>query len=90
VALGIVPHKTSTISWVLARLWDSNPRGGPAPGLTTKPMILFNIGGEASPVGRPDFKSGKEPLAGPWWVRLPLSSATTPSTSDRWHPITIK
>ena len=38
-------------------------------------------------MGRPDFKSGKEPLAGPWWVRLPLSSATTPSAADRRCPI---
>jgi hypothetical protein len=32
-------------------------------------------GREASPVGRPDFKSAKGPPAGPRWVRLPLSSA---------------
>jgi hypothetical protein len=34
-------------------------------------------------VGRPDFKSGKEPLAGPWWVRLPLSSAKAFFAGDR-------
>ena len=35
-------------------------------------------GREASPVGRPDFKSGRgrEPVS--WWVRLPLSSAIIP------------
>jgi hypothetical protein len=47
-----------------------------------KQLRSYKEGGEASPVGRPDFKSGKEPLAGPWWVRLPLSSATTPSIAD--------
>jgi hypothetical protein len=43
--------------------------------------LYSSKGGEASPVGRPDFKSGKGPPAGPWWVRLPLSSATTPSVA---------
>src|SRR6266446_4042222 len=40
-------------------------------------IAIVPDGGEASPVGRPDFKSGKGPLAGPWWVRLPLSSASS-------------
>ena len=37
-------------------------------------------------MGRPDFKFAKGPPAGPWWVRLPLSSATTPSAGvcRRW------
>jgi hypothetical protein len=58
-----------------------------------EPVRMFDtseFGGETSPVGRPDFKSGKGPLAGPWWVRLPLSSATTLSAADRRHPIDIK
>jgi hypothetical protein len=39
-------------------------------------MVDFVADGrETSLVGRPDFKSGKGPPAGPWWVRLPLSSA---------------
>jgi hypothetical protein len=46
-------------------------------------IAIVQEGGEASPVGRPDFKSEKGPLAGPWWVRLPLSSAKTLFVGDR-------
>src|SRR5215475_8876144 len=46
-------------------------------------IAIVQEGGEASPVGRPDFKSEKGPLSGPWWVRLPLSSATTLFLGDR-------
>jgi hypothetical protein len=46
-------------------------------------IAIVQEGGEASPVGCPDFKSEKGPLAGPWWVRLPLSSAKPSFAGDR-------
>jgi hypothetical protein len=50
----------------------------------SQPIDFASEGGETSPVGRPDFKSGKGPPAGPWWVRLPLSSAIPPRALRRF------